>query len=225
MPNVGFRVYSKIQRPSKQLIQAFANYPTPNIADNMGRMFCAHPSIRPYNKARLLGPAFTVKVPPGDNLMFHKALDMAEPGDILVIDGQGDVTNSLCGEIMVRYAMSRGLGGMVVDGSIRDIGAIRELDFPVYARGASPMGPYKNGPGEINVTVCCGGAVVKPGFIVVGDDDGVVFIDPAEAEDLAKKTAAHNAKEVKVFAAIKAGTFDRSWVDASLKEKGCEFID
>jgi len=224
MPNVGFRICTKINRPPKELIQGFASFPVPNIADNMGRMFCADPEIKPYNSAKLLGPAFTVRVPIGDNLMFHKAIDLAEPGDILVIDGQGDKTRSLVGEIMVRWAMARKLGGFVVDGAIRDCGAIRELDFPVYARAACPMGPYKNGPGEINVPIACGGAFVNPGFIVVGDEDGVVFIDPRDAEDLIKKTKAHNDKEKVTFEKIKAGTLDRSWVDQALKEKGCEFI-
>ncbi len=224
MPNIGFRICSKINRPPKELIQGFATFPVPNIADNMGRMFCADPEIKPYNSAKLLGPAFTVRAPVGDNLMFHKAIDMAEPGDILVVDGQGDTTRSLVGEIMVRWAMARKLGGMVVDGSIRDCGAIKELDFPVYARGVCPMGPFKNGPGEINVPVTCGGAIVFPGFIVVGDEDGVVFIDPRDAPDLIKKTKAHNDKEKQTFEKIKAGTLDRSWIDQALKEKGCEFI-
>jgi regulator of RNase E activity RraA len=225
MANVGFRIVTKINRPPKELIQAFAKFPVPNIADNMGRMFCAHPAIKPFNNARLLGPAFTVRTAPGDNLMFHKALDTALPGDILVIDGGGELIHSLCGEIMFRYAMSRGLGGFVVDGSIRDCAAARELDFPIYARGVSPMGPYKNGPGEINVPICCGGVPVKPGFIVVGDPDGLVFIDPADAPEIIKKTQVLYDNEVRVFANIKAGTVDRSWVDKALKEKGCEILE
>ncbi len=224
MPNIGFRICSKINRPPKELMQTFAAFPVSNIADNMGRMFCVCPEIRPFNAARLLGPAFTVRVPAGDNLMFHKAIDMAEPGDVLVVDGQGEKVHSLCGEIMVRHAMSRGLAGFVVDGTIRDCAALRELSFPVYARGVSPMGPYKNGPGEINVPISCGGAMVAPGCIVVGDEDGVVFIDPHDAPELAKKTKAHNDKERDTFAKIQAGTLDRRWVDQALKEKGCEFI-
>jgi RraA family protein len=224
MSNIGFRICSKITRPPKELMEPFAKFPIPNIADNMGRLFCADPEIKPYNSAKLLGPAFTVRVPAGDNLMFHKAIDLAEPGDILVIDGQGYKTRSLVGEIMTRWAMARKLGGFVVDGAIRDLGAIKELDFPVYARAVCPMGPYKNGPGEINVPIACGGALVAPGYIVVGDEDGVVFIDPRDAADLIKKTKAHNDKELDTFAQIKAGTLDRGWVDKALKEKGCEFI-
>jgi len=225
MSNVGFRVHTKVNRPAKELIRKFAKFPVPNIADCMGRMFCVHPAIKPCNGAKLLGSAFTVRVPCGDNLMFHKAIDMIEPGDVIVVDGQGDLTHSLVGEIMTRYAMSRGCAGFVVDGSIRDLGVLKELDFPVFARGASPMGPYKNGPGEINVPIACGGVLVKPGFIVVGDDDGVVIVDPVDAEEVIKRTESLNANEIKTFAHIKAGTLDRSWVDKSLKEKGCEIID
>ena len=165
-----------------------------------------------------------MRVAPGDNLLFHKALDILQPGDVLVVDGQGELNHSLCGEIMVRYAMSKDCAGFVIDGAVRDSGAIREVAFPVYARGVSPMGPYKNGPGEINVPIACGGAMVKPGFIVVGDDDGVVFIDPADAQEVIAKTQVLQANEVKTFAAIKAGAVDRSWVDKALKEKGCEVI-
>jgi len=102
MSNVGFRIITSFKRPPKELIEGFARFPVPNIADNMGRMFCAHPAIKPFNDAKLLGPAFTVRVAPGDNLMFHKALDMAQPGDVLVIDGGGETIHSLCGEIMMR---------------------------------------------------------------------------------------------------------------------------
>lgn len=225
MSNVGMRIFTKVQRPSRELIETLGQYATSNIADNMGRMFCTHPDIKPFNNVKLLGSAFTVKACIGDNLLFHKAIDMAQPGDVLVVDGRGDLTNSLCGEIMIRYAMSRGIAGFVVDGSIRDSGALKDLNFPVYARGVSPNGPYKNGPGEINVPICCGGAVVKPGYIVVGDEDGVVFVDPADADTVIKKTKILYDNEVKTFANIKAGTLDRSWVDKLLLEKGCEIIE
>jgi len=225
MSNVGFRIHTKINRPSKELINSFAGLPVSNIADNMNRMFCADFGIKPYNNAKLFGCAFTVKVAPGDNLMFHKALDLAQPGDVLIVDGQGDTTNSICGEILSRYAKSRGLAGFVVDGAIRDAGGIRELDFPVYARGVNPKGPYKNGPGEINIPVACGGVVVHPGYIVVGDEDGVVFINPDDAEVILKNTQALAAIEAKTIAAIEAGTMERSWIDKVLKEKGCEIVD
>jgi len=225
MSNVGFRVFLKINRPARELISSVQKYAVSNIADNMGRMFCVSAAIKPFNTAILLGCAFTVKVAPGDNLMFHKALDLAEPGDVIVVDGQGAMENSLCGEIMVRYAKSRGIGGFLIDGGIRDSAALKGMDFPVYARGAIPRGPYKNGPGEINVPVVCGGVVVNPGDIVYGDADGVVIINPGEVQAILDKTQLLYENELKTFKAIEDGTLDRSWVDKALAEKGCEIIE
>ncbi len=215
MSNVGFRIFSKIERPEREIIEA----------DNMGRITCVDTYIKPFNEVKLLGTAFTVKAPLGDNLMFHKSIDMAQPGDIIVVDGEGDMCHSLCGEIMFRYAMTRGIAGFLIDGCIRDAASLKELNFPVYARGVNPKGPYKNGPGEINVPVSIGGQAVLPGDIISGDSDGVVVIRPRDAEVMLKKSLAHNQNEVKMFEQIANGTFDRSWVDRTLAEKGCEFIE
>jgi regulator of RNase E activity RraA len=224
MSNPGFRIYTEINRPSQKLIHSFAKFPSSNINDEMGRMACTDAEIRPYNNIRLLGSAFTVKVPAGEFLMVHKAIDLAQPGDVIVVDGQGDVTKALIGEVMTRYAMSRGIAGFVIDGAIRDSGAIKNLAFPVYARGVTSNGPYKVGPGEINVPIVCGGIVVKPGYIVVGDEDGVVFINPEDAKVILSKTQAHYDREVQMFEDIKAGTLDRSWIDKILAENGCGII-
>jgi regulator of RNase E activity RraA len=223
----GNRIYTRFNRPDPALLDAFRGHATPNIADNMSRMFCACSAIGPVVPAmRLCGPAFTVKVNPGDNLFIHKALDMAESGDIIVVDGQGDVTNSLIGEIMVRYAAKRKLGGLVLDGAIRDYDGIATFGaLPVFARGYTPMGPYKNGCGEINTLIACGGAVVRPGDIVVGDADGVVFIPVKDAKTVLAGTQAISAKEKQIFADIDAGRYDRTWVDAKLRASGTEMID
>lgn len=228
MSNIGFRIYEKVKRPDRELVKAFGEFCTPNIADNMNRFGCVDPAIKPVNAKpgiKMVGTAFTVKSRVADNLMFHKALDMASPGDVIVIDVQGDMNNSVCGELMALYAESRGLAGFLVDGCIRDAGSIRGMDFPVFARGANPKGPYKDGPGEINVPVSCGGVVINPGDIIVGDEDGVVVIRPEDAPDILKKTRETEAKEKQIVEAIKQGRWDRSWVDKALKEKGCEYVD
>ncbi|WP_018212106.1 RraA family protein [Desulfitobacterium hafniense] len=206
---VGFRIYTNIKRPSQELVERFRGLPSSNIADNMGRLYCIGHQIRPLNEAPLLGVAFTVKAPQGDNLMFHRALDLAKPGDIIVVDGEGDLEHSLAGELMVRYAIKRGLGGFIVDGCMRDSDALAGLDFPIYARGITPQGPYKNGPGEINVPICCGGQVVMPGDILVGDRDGVVVIRPEDAEELAEVARRKFEKEQEQ---IKENTFNKKWV-------------
>lgn len=207
---VGFRIFTNIQRPPQELVEKFRGLPSSNIADNMGRLYCIGHQIRPLNNVPLLGVAFTVKAPQGDNLMFHRALDLAKPGDIIVVDGEGDMEHSLAGELMVRYAIKRGLGGIIVDGCMRDSDGIAELDFPVYARGITPQGPYKNGPGEINVPICCGGQVVMPGDILVGDRDGVVVIRPEDAEELAEVSRKKFEKEQEQ---IRENTFNKKWVE------------
>lgn len=225
MVNEGMRIYKNIKRPNKELVEGFKGLPTPNIADNMNGFFCVNSEIKGFNDCKLLGTAFTVKSRTADILFFHKALDMAQPGDVIVVDVQGNKTWALCGEIMARYAKKRGIAGFLIDGLVRDTGALKELDFAVFAKGASPMGPYKDGPGEINVPVSCGGVIINPGDIIVGDEDGVVVIKAEEAEEVLKKAKATFVKEDKTFKSIEGGTMDRSWVDAKLKEKGVEIID
>jgi RraA family protein len=222
MTNVGLRINETIDRPQKSLIDAFKGLPVANIGDSVNRTFCMHPSIRPYNDNLLAGPAFTVKVRPGDNLMLHKALDLAAPGDIIVVDGQGDMSNALIGELMVLWAIKRGLGGIIIDGAIRDVTRLKTVSIPVYAAGVTPAGPYKEGPGEINFAVVCGGVVVNPGDIIVGDADGVVVIRPGDAANVLEKANAKSRDEQQTLRDIENGTWARGWVDSTLVAKGCE---
>lgn len=227
MANVGCRIRKNFERPAKELVEMFRDVPVANIDDCMNRIAAVDSKLKPMNKARLLGTAFTVKAPAGDNLMFHKALDMAQPGDVLVIATFGSQSRSLCGEIMTRYAMSKGLAGIVVDGCIRDSVEIGEItDFPVYAKGVTPNGPYKNGPGEINFPVSCGNQVICPGDILVGDGDGLLVIKPEEAEELAEKAKKISESEKDQFASIAAGTgLNRAWIDEKLESLGVEYVD
>jgi RraA family protein len=219
MTNIGMRIYTKINRPSPDLISQFEGLPVPVIADNMNRMFCMDARIRPFNDKKLLGSAFTIRTRPGDNLLVHKALDLAEPGDILVVDAQGDLTNAIIGELMALYAQKRNLGGLIIDGAVRDVDALRHLDIPIYAAGVNPRGPYKDGPGEINVPINCGGAVVNPGDILVGDQDGIVVINPADAEQLIIHSRNKLASEEETKKEIENLDWDRTWVDKELISK------
>lgn len=223
MSNVGMRINEAITRPDPAIVNLFRDIPVANIGDSMNRTFCLHPSIRPYNATPLLGPAFTVKVRPGDNLFLHKALDMAAPGDIIVVDGQGDMSNALIGELMVMWAIKRRIGGLVIDGAIRDVTRLKTVDLPIYAAGVTPAGPYKEGPGEINFPVMCGGVVVHPGDILVGDADGVIVIQPKDAQSVFDKASAKSKAEQQTMIEIENGSWDRTWVDAALAAKGCEF--
>jgi RraA family protein len=224
MPNIGFRIFTDVRKPDRASVERFRDVPVANICDNMGRIYCVDATIKPFNDMRLLGTALTVKVPIGDNLMFHKALAMAGPGDIIAVDGEGSMDHSLCGELMMRTALKQGISGFLINGCIRDVEALRTMPFSVYAKGVQPKGPYKNGPGEINVPVCIGGQAVLPGDILVGDADGVVVIRPADADAVYANAIKHNQMEVEKFKMIEAGTLDKSWIDETLAKKGCEII-
>ena len=228
MSNIGFRIIMNIKRPPKEIIEKFKKCSTSSIADGMNRFFCVAPEIKMINQKRglrMVGSALTVKTRPIDNLMVHKALDMAQPGDVIVIDADGNMNGAILGEIMVKMAQKKALAGYIIDGCIRDSSTIEKMDFPVFARGISPKGPHKDGPGEINLPISCGGVIINPGDISVGDEDGVVVIPPSEAENLLKKVLAKEKKEEKRLENIEKGIpRDRSWIDKALKEKGCEFI-
>jgi len=222
---IGFRVYTKVRRANRELVEAFRGIPVANVADNMGRITCIDTGIRPFINLPMLGTALTVKVAPNDNLMLHKALDMAEPGDVIVVDGEGSMAHSICGDIMYNIAKKKGVAGFVLDGCIRDVDALVTLEFPVYARGVQPKGPYKNGPGEVNAPISCGGIVVHPGDIVYGDSDGVVIIRESDAPKLIELARKHVASEEAIFEGIRTGTLNRDWVDKTLLANGGEVID
>ena len=203
MLNIGNRIFTDITRPDQKLVDQFRGLPSSNINDEMNRLYCMHDYIRLLNPAQakpLLGTAITVKAPIGDNLFFHQALDMAQPGDVIVVDGGSGCNRSLAGEIMLRFACKKGIAGVVVDGCLRDLDGIEKLDMPVYAKGVTPQGPFKFGPGEINVPVACGGQVVFPGDILVGDRDGIVVIRPQDAQAVAQAAAKKKLSEDSIFA-------------------------
>src|SRR4051812_15782514 len=143
----------------------------------MSRMTHGGARLRPLHAGGVLtGPALTVKQRPGDNLMVHAALNRAEPGDVLVVDAGGDLTNAILGELMLAHAQQIGMAGVVINGGGRDYGWIKTNSFPVYAAGVTHRGPYKNGPGEVNVTIAIDGMVIEPGALIVGDEDGLVCV-------------------------------------------------
>jgi regulator of RNase E activity RraA len=162
----------------------------------------------------MAGTAVTVKTRGGDNLTPMRAFEFCRPGDVLVIDAGGDITNAVIGGILSFYTATIGTAGLVLDGAIRDVAEIRERDYPVYARGVNHRGPYKDGPGEINVPVSVGGMIVNPGDIVVGDQDGLLAFSPDEAELLIEKARAHLETEARTIQAMKEGRWDRSFLDA-----------
>ncbi|MBX3675270.1 MAG: RraA family protein [Burkholderiales bacterium] len=218
---IGFRILPSPKRTDPKLLERLRALPVSNVSDNLQRGFGTN--LEPMHRSgRMAGTAFTVRTRPGDNLMVHKAIEMAEPGDVIVVDAGGALENAIIGELMAGWAEKRGVAGFVIDGAIRDSEALAEGDFPVYAAGVTHRGPWKDGPGEINVTVAVGGMVVNPGDLVAGDHDGVVAIPQADAEQVIAAAEAQHRKEAAAMQAIKAGTWDRRWVDEALRARGCE---
>ena len=219
---IGFRILKRKKKVALNIAKEFLTLPVANVSDSMWRLTAGGSRLRPMHKSgQMAGPALTVKSRPGDNLMLHKAIDMAEPGDIIVCDAGGDLTNSLMGELMLAHAMKRGVGGFVLDGAVRDVEAFLDVNLPVFAAGVSHRGPYKDGPGEINVSVAIDGMVIEPGDLVIGDWDGVLSIPLDDVESILKKTNEKQAAEAVDMAKIEAGEWDRSWVDKTLKDRGC----
>jgi RraA family protein len=221
----GFRIKRQWSRISADLVEAFRDVPVANVSDCMNRLTGTGALVRMHREGYLAGPAFTVRSPPGDNLMLHKALDMAQPGDVIVHDAGGGLTNALIGELMVAHAQERGIAGIVIHGAVRDRDMLYEMNLPVYALGVCHRGPYKNGPGEIGFDVAIGGMTVRPGDLVIGDGDGLLAIPRDEAEGVLERAKAKGAAESKQMADTRSGTLDRSWIDSALQEMGCEFVD
>ena len=221
-PGAGFRIRLNIERPPQNLIGMLRDFETPDISDILNRMYTMAPEIRNIvNNKPLIGPALTVKVFPGDNLMVHKALDAAKPGDIVVVDTSGSHRNAVLGDLVTNKAKHRGIAGFIVDGLVRDLPGLIEADLPVYARGVTPFGPLHRGPGELNYAVSCGGIVVNPGDIIAADMSGIAVIRREVAEETIMRLRAHRARMQQYEMDVKAGRFSNEWVDRQLAADHC----
>ncbi len=226
--SVGFRVFSKRKLPSPEVVKALGELPSANVADVMTRLNSLPASIS-LQGPRLAGPvagvALTAQVSAGDNLVLHKALNMAQEGDVIIVSNGGAQTQALMGEVMFSYAKFKKVAAIVFDGPIRDLDSLDHLELPVYATGTRPGGPMKNGPGQINVPIAFEGCVVCPGDVVLVDNDGVVVVPRADAEAVLSAARILSDKDQAKVAAANEGTLDRSWVDGALEKAGCEFIE
>lgn len=225
-PGPGFCVKMEFERLPADLMQQFSEFATPDISDLLNRLYAVDPAIGCLTGKhhRLCGAACTVKVFPGDNLMVHKVLDVAKPGDIVVVDAHGSSMNAVLGDLVSTKAKHRGIAGFLVDGFIRDLPAIMELDFPVFARGATSIGPLHRGPGEINYPICCGGVVVNAGDVIVADGAGTVVIPQGVATELLQRLRDQRASMAAYLAGVKRGQFSNDWVDRILLEAGCPVV-
>lgn len=219
----GFRLRREIDRPDPGLVARFAAFDTAVVSDRMNRLYTMSQGIQLQTPGapKILGPACTVKVYPGDNLMVHKSLDVAKPGDVVVVDASSATTYSVLGDLISTKARHRGIAGFVVDGLVRDLGGVRSLgDFPVFARGVTPIGPLHRGPGEINFPVSAGGIVVYPGDIIMGDESGVVVVPQECAHEVVESLERKAPAESAYAEAVARGQFSLSWVDDALITAG-----
>lgn len=211
-------VHPPAPAPDPGLLARCSALPTSLLCDAMGRTGAAVGPVPVGRWERVAGPAFPVRTRPGDNLVVHRALDLAPPGTVLVVDPGGHLDRAVFGEILARYATARGLVGVVVDGAVRDVAELAAGPLPVFARGVSPLGPYKDGPGEIGGPVQVGGTPVHAGDIVIGDADGVAVVPAHRAARMVATAEDLGRDEERMLAAIAAGTWDRSWVTERLQE-------
>lgn len=220
---IGFQIRKRNRAVSADMIGKFAQLPVANVSDVMSRMSAGGSRLRQMHDGTMMaGAAVTVKTRPGDNLLVHKALTLAGPNDVIVVDAGGDLTNAIIGEIMVAFAIKRGIAGIVINGAIRDAAALRSGSFPVFAAGVTHRGPYKDGPGEINTSIAIDGMVIHPGDLIIGDEDGLLCIPYDQAEPVYQATLAKHAIEEKMMADIASGTLDTTWIDNTLTRLNCD---
>jgi len=209
------------ERVASELVRQASEYQAAILADVNGRRGALHgriAALRP--RMKLAGPALTVDVRPGDNLMIHAAIALAKPGDVLVIDGKGDQTAALMGTIMMAACRQRGIAGVVIDGAVRDSLEIDEMDYPVFSCGTNPNGPTKNVPGRIGHPISIGNVAVRSGDLVVADADGVVVIERGRVEALLPLARRKVADESARIAAVKAGNTTAAWLAGALRAAG-----
>ena len=210
-----------IERVSADLVKAAGKFQASILADVGGRRGTLGGRIQPLAKTmKVAGPAFTVEVRPGDNLMIHAALNLAKPGDVIVVDGKGDLSCALTGALMAAHAQKAGIAGFVIDAAVRDTEDCAKGSFPIFAAGSNPNGPLKNSGGRINWPVSLAGTTVNPGDLIVGDADGVVVVPRETAAEIIKGAQAKVDSETARMAAIGRGELAQAWVGETLKSVG-----
>lgn len=180
------------------IVNQFQEIPTTCISDALKGLTNMDPAIKPLKgEYRVAGKAFTVQMPVGDNLVVLKAIREANEENVLVIDAKGDTYRAIAGDFIVGLAQTLKIKGIIVDGAVRDVQGIRNLNYPVFCKGTTVAASGKAGMGEVNIPISCGGTAVNPGDIVVGDADGVVVIPQAMQQDVLKKSKDKMTKDLK----------------------------
>lgn len=222
IPGPGYRVRKSYPRLPAEIVDQFRTFETPDVSDMLNRLYTMSCDIKNIvNDKPVVGVACTVKVYPGDNLMVHRALDIARPGDVIVVDAGGYTGNAVFGDMVANKARHRGIAGFVIDGLTRDLPGLKEVGLPIFTIGVSPIGPLHRGPGEINYSISCGGIVVNPGDLIVADDNGVVVVRHEFARELLRRLHGAKAALDSYMASVKVGKFSNQWVQNMLTESGC----
>lgn len=218
---LGFRIFPRPEKNNQELVTALGYHASANAADAQGRFRVMDPGIKGiYPGIKLSGEAVTVMCRPGDNLMVHKAIEMACPDDVIVVSTCGNTNSAVLGELMATSAMKAGIAGVIVDGAVRDAEAMEQMGFKVFARAVAASGCDKDGPGEINCPVSCGGVVVNPGDVIIGDADGVVVIRREDAAEVLRLTEEIVAREERRKQEIISGVLFKPEINNILRAKG-----
>ena len=217
MKQLGLRINMDYERVDAKLVARARKIPVAVVGDVANRLQAFAAGYVQYGRIKkFAGPALTVRVRPGDNLFLHKAIDLAKPGDVIVVDAGGALNTAILGAMMSNYAKTRGIEALVVDGAIRDVEELAALDLAVVARGATPNGPFKTGPGEIGYGIACGGLSIAPGDLLIGDQDGVLVVPREQTSGILALAEDKFKLEQTWEVEIPAGTWDREWVDEAL---------
>ena len=222
------RIVSRVARADAGVIKALGEYGVATIHEAQGRTGLLRPCMRPiYPAARVAGTALTVSSQPGDNLMVHAALDVCQPGDVLVVATTSESTDGMFGELLATSCLARGVVGLVIDAGVRDVSDIARMGFPVWAKAINAQGTLKASPGSVNVEVVCAGALVRPGDVIVGDEDGVVVVGREQAAEVARACAERTERERQSRERLRAGELglDLYGLRAKLEELGVEYAD
>lgn len=218
---VGFRYIEDIERPAPEWSQKLLEYSTCNISDGLNKLYTMECGIRQmFPSRKFAGPAVTVKVRAGDNFMLHKAISMVKAGDVLVVETQGCDAYAVCGDLMVSCMDKLGVAGLVVDGTVRDIETLREIGMPVFARGTVCGAGDKEGPGEVNFPIACGGVVVNPGDLILGDENGIVVVPQDDIEEVIAGADKKLSIEAKRRQEIANGQYVKGGLDEIMRAKG-----
>ena len=209
------------RRPAPELLALFRELPVATVSDMLGPGHVMRARVKPLRAGmRLLGAAYTLRLPVMDNLGMHAAVKDAQPGDVIVADQQGGQLAAPVGEIMALAARQKGVAGIVLDGVVRDVARLRESDWPVFAVGAHAQQCRKDGPAWLRLPLACAGVAVRPGDIVLGDDDGVVVVPIERAPAVARQAAEKVRQESERMAAIGRGAISPGWLQEAMERAG-----